>query len=121
MAASFAARPSGVPSQQHTNVVPGAYFEDIIEMTADNSYPANGYPFGNTQLQAVYGAYQQVVSVDVVNPIMVNSTGVPQAFFATWDRTHGTVRIYSAATDAELATSNAGANGFIAALRVRFF
>lgn len=124
MAASFAPRASAVPSQQHTNVVPGAFFEDIIEMTADNSYPltaTNGYPFGNTQLQSMYGgAYSTVISVDTVNPVMVSSTGVPEAFLATWDKVHGTIRIFSTATDAELANANAGANGFIASLRVRF-
>lgn len=124
MAASFAPRASMVPSQQHTNVVPGAYFEDIIEMTADNSYPltaTKGYPFTATQLQTMYGgAYSTLVSVDIVNPVMVNSSGVPQAFLASWDKVDSTVRIFSTATDAELANANGGANGFITSLRIRF-
>lgn len=124
MAATFAARASMVPSAQHTNEIPGNWFEDDIEMTADNSYPltaTNGYPFTNTQLQALYGgAYSTLRSVEVVNPVMVSSTGVPQAFIATWDKVHSTVRIFSTATDAELANANAGANGFITTLRVRF-
>lgn len=124
MAASFTPRASIVPSQVHTNEVPGNWFEDDVEMTADNSYPltaTNGYPFTSAILQTMYGgAYSTLRSVEVVNPVMVNSTGIPQAFIATWDKVHSTVRIFSTATDAELANSNAGANGFVTTLRVRF-
>lgn len=121
MAASFAPRASMVPSQQHTNEVPGNWYEDDIEITADNSYPAGGYPFTSTQLQTMYGgAYSTLRSVEMVNPVMVNSSGVPQAFLATWDKVNSKVRIFSTATDAELATSNAGANGFVATMRIRF-
>lgn len=122
MAATIATRASMIPSQIHTNTDPGWCMEDIIEVTADNSYPAGGYPFSNTQLQTLYGgAYSSLVSVDVVNPVMVNSSGVPEAFLASWDKVHSTVRIFSTATDAELATSNSGANGFTVSLRCRFF
>lgn len=124
MAATFAPRASMVPSQQHTNEIPGNWFDDDIEMTADNSYPltaTNGYPFTATQLQSLYGgAYSTLRSVEIVNPVMVNSTGVPQAFLATWDKVHSTIRILSLATDAELANGNGGANGFTVTMRVRF-
>src|SRR5229473_695016 len=125
MAATFAPRASMVPSQLHTNTVPGWNYEDDIEMTADNSYPltaTKGYPFTNTQLQSLYGAaYSTLVSVEVVNPVMVNSTGVPQAFLATWDKINSSVRIFSTATDAELLNAGAGANGFVTTLRCTFF
>lgn len=121
MAATFAARASMVPSQIHTNEVPGNWFEDLIEMTADNSYPAGGYAFTSTQLQTLYGAaYSTLRSVEIVQPVFVNSSGVPQAFLAAWDKTNSKIRILSLATDAELATSNSGANGFICTLKVRF-
>jgi hypothetical protein len=119
MSASFAFRAPG--EGFNAAKVPGAYLDALVEMTADNSYPltaTNGYPFTAAQLPG--GAYSLIESVDVVNPVMVNSTGVPQAFLAAWDKVHSTVRIFSLATDAELANANAGANGFVATLRVRF-
>jgi ABC-type transport system substrate-binding protein len=125
MAATFAPRASMVPSQIHTNTVPGWNFEDDIEITADNSYPltaTNGYPFTTALLQTMYGgAYTTLVSVEIVNPIMVNSSGAPQAFFITWDKIHSTIRIFSFATGAELANANAGANGFVGTMRCKFY
>jgi len=121
MAATFAPRASMIASALHTNEIPGNWFEDDIEMTADGSYPANGYAFGNAQLQTMYGgAYSTVRSVELVNPVMVSSSGAPQPFLAAWDKVHSTIRIFSTATDAELATANPSANGFVATFRVRF-
>src|SRR5258707_6624665 len=69
MAATFTNRPSMVPSQIHTNTVPGWCMEDIIDVTAGTAdYLAGGYLFGNAQLQTLYGAaFSTLVSVEVVD------------------------------------------------------
>jgi hypothetical protein len=125
MSASFAPRASLIPSQVHTNVVPGAYFEDIIEVTADNSYPAGGYAFGNTQLQTLYGgAYSTLVSVDVVND-WLNPAG-PTSYAAVWNKATGKLMAQSQAV-AGAANSNVDVTAttdlhlFTASVRIRFF
>jgi len=69
MAATFTNRASMVPSQVHTNTVPGWCQEDIVEVTAGTAdYLAGGYLFGNAQLATLYGgAYSTLISVEVVD------------------------------------------------------
>jgi hypothetical protein len=130
MAASFAPRASIVPSQVHTNVVPGVFFEDIIEVSADTSYPTGGYPFTNTQLQAMYGgAYSTLVSVDVVNPWFAASSST--MFLAAWNKATSSIMAFAqavagAATSQVQVTattnlSTGGGGQFICSLRIRFF
>lgn len=89
MAATFAPRASLVPSQLHTNVVPGVYFRDYIQVTGDTSYPTGGYPFGSAQLQTMYGgAYSTLVSVAVVNPWL---SSTPTGFTAYYNQATGKI------------------------------
>lgn len=130
MAATFAPRASLVPSQVHTNVVPGGYFEDIIEITAGTGdYLAGGYAFGNTQLQTMYGgAYSTLVSVDVVDHWRTATGGGTSTFIAVWDNVNKKVQAYgmNAAAGAgnpltEIPNATAGLNGLVCSLRIRFF
>jgi hypothetical protein len=119
MSASFAFRAAGDGSFNPVKV-PGTFYDAIVQMTADNSYPAGGYPLAVANLPAG-GAYSVIESVEVANPVFYNATtGVPSAFVPSWDNINKTVRIVSLATDAELATGNAGANALVCALKVRF-
>lgn len=89
MAATFAPRASLVPSQVHTNTVPGSCMEDWINITGDNSYPAGGYPFGVAQLQSLYGgAYSTLLSVEISNPWL---SATPTGFNAYWNQATGKV------------------------------
>jgi hypothetical protein len=123
MAATFAPRASIVASQIHTNVVPGAYFEDIIEVTGDASYPAGGYAFGVSQLQNMYGgAYSTLVSVDVVNPW---TSAVPTSFMAVWNKTTGKIMaqaqaVAGGATAQVDVTATTNLSTFTCSLRIRF-
>ena len=125
MAASFAPRASIIPSQQHTNVVPGAFFEDLIEVTGDNSYPAGGYLFTSAQLQTMYGgAYSTLVSVDVVNPWYAVSTKT--SFHAVWDKTNSKLlaqatAVAGAAVGDVDVTATTNLTTFTATIRIRFF
>ena len=125
MAATFAPRASLVPSQLHTNVVPGAYYEDIVEITGDTSYPAGGYAFGNTQLQTMYGgAYSTLVSVDVVNNWV---SAVPTSFFAVWNKATGKIMAHATPTPSGAAiaavdvTATTNLSTFTCSVRIRFF
>jgi hypothetical protein len=130
MAATFAPRPSLVPSQQHTNVVPGAFYEDIVEVTAGTAdYAAGGYAFGNAQLQTMYGgAYSTLVSVDVVDHWRTAAGGGTSSFVAVYDRVNQKVQAYGMNAAAgvsnaltEIANANANLNGLVCSLRIRFF
>jgi hypothetical protein len=124
MAATFAPRASLVPSQIHTNVVPGSYYEDIVEVTGDSSYPAGGYAFGNAQLQTMYGgAYSTLVSVDVVNNWV---SSVPTGFIAVWNKATGKIMaqaqaVAGAATAQVDVTATTNLSTFTCSLRIRFF
>jgi hypothetical protein len=128
MAATFAPRPSLVPSQQHTNVVPGAFFEDIIEVTAGTAdYLAGGYLFGNSQLQTMYGgAYSTLVSVDVVDNWRTAAGGGTACFVAVYDRVNQKIQAYtsngaSPAALLEIPNATATLNGLVCSIRIRFF
>ena len=129
MAATFAPRPSLVPSQIHTNVVPGAFFEDIIEVTAGTGdYLAGGYAFGTAQLQSMYGgAYSTLVSVDVVDNWRTAAGGGTSSFVAVYDRVNQKIQAYgmNAAAGAgnpltEIPNATAGLNGLVCSIRIRF-
>lgn len=130
MAASFAPRASIVPSQQHTNIVPGAFFEDIVEVTAGTAdYAAGGYAFGNTQLQTMYGgAYSTLVSVEVADHWRTAAGGGTTSFLAVWDAVNNKVQAYGMAAAAgvstgltEVANATANMNGLRCSLKIRFY
>lgn len=130
MAASFSTRASLVPSQQHTNVVPGVYFEDIVEITAGSTdYAAGGYLFGNAQLQTLYGgAYSTLVSVDVVDHWRTAAGGGTSAFLAVYDSVNQKIQAYGMNAAAgvsnpltEVANAAAAMNGLRCSIRIRFF
>jgi hypothetical protein len=128
MAATFSTRPSLVPSQVHTNTVPGWQNEDIIEITAGTGdYLAGGYLFGNAQLQTLYGgAYSTLTSVDVVDHWRTAAGGGTVAFFAIYDSVNQKVQAYgpSAAVATgftEVANADANLNGLRCSIRIRFF
>lgn len=130
MSASFAARASGVGSNNPAKV-PGSFFDALIEVTADNSYPltaTSGYPFGVAQLNALFGgAYSAIESVEVVNPWTNNTAGAAAScFVASFDKTHNSVRAFGTngagpATLLEVANGAATVNGLTCTLRVRFY
>lgn len=131
MSASFAPRTSLVPSAPHTNVVPGAYFEDIIEVTAGTAdYTAGGYAFGNAQLQAMYGgAYSTLVSVDIVDHWRTAAgAGITQQFLAMYDSVNQKIQAFGMAAAAgvstgltEVGNGTANMNGKVCSIRIRFF
>lgn len=130
MAASFAPRASLVPSQVHTNVIPGAYFEDIVEITAGaGDYLAGGYAFGSAQLQTMYGgAYSTLVSVDVVDHWRTAAGGGTSAFMAVYDAVNQKIQAYGMNAAAgvsnpltEVANASANINGLRCSIRIRFF
>ena len=124
MAATFTPLASLVPSQLHTNVVPGVYFEDYINITGDTSYPAGGYAFGNSQLQTMYGgAYSTLVSVDIVNPWL---SSTPTSFIAYYNQATGKVgamaqAVAGAATAQVDVTAATNMSTFTCTIRIRFF
>lgn len=128
MAATFSTRPSLVPSQVHTNTVPGWQNEDIIEITAGTGdYLAGGYLFGNAQLQTLYGgAYSTLTSVDVVDHWRTAAGGGTVSFLAVYDSVNQKIQAYgpSAAVATgftEIANANANLNGLRCSIRIRFF
>lgn len=126
MAATFATRAPGEGFNSWK--VPGAYFDAIVEVTADNSYPltaTNGYPFTTSQLNTMTGgAFTMIESVDVVNG-WINTAAGAQAFaVAAFDKVHSTVRAYGSNGAApallqELPNAAATLNGLTCSLRVR--
>jgi len=127
MAASFAMRAPGEGFNAWK--VPGAYFDGLVEVTADNSYPltaTSGYPFTATQLSTLTGgAFSLIESVEVVNPWTNNAAGVAAScFVASFDKAHSSVRAFGSngagpATLLEVANGAATINGFVCTLRVR--
>lgn len=126
MAATYAVRPSGVGSV-HAEKIPGSFFDALIEITADNSYPTGGYAFGITQLQSLFGgSYSAIESVEVVNQWGTDAGAT--AFLARFDRTNNKVQAFGMAAAAgvstgftEVANTNANVNGMKCTLRVRFY
>jgi hypothetical protein len=123
MAAAFAPRASLVPSQVHTDTVPGWCHEDIIEVTGDTSYPAGGYAFGTAQLQTMYGgAYSTLISVEVVDNWV---SAVPTSFLAVWNKATNKIMAHAqAVAGAAVAqvdvTATTNLSTFACSIRIRF-
>ena len=126
MSASYATRAPGEGFNAWK--VPGAYFDAIVEVTADNSYPltaTQGYPFGISQLNTLTGgSFSLIESVDVVNPWMSTSTGAQSCALASYDKVHGSVRAYGSNGAApallqEIPNAASTLNGLVCSLRVR--
>lgn len=123
MAATFAPRASLVPSQVHTNTVPGWAYEDLITVTGDSSYPAGGYAFGNAQLQSMYGgAYSTLISVDVVNPWL---SSTPTGYMAYYNPATGKIgamaqAVAGAAVAQVDVTATTNLSTFSCTIRIRF-
>ena len=127
MAATIAVRAPG----EGVNAwkVPGSYFDAIVEVTADNSYPltaTSGYPFGVTQLNTVTGgAFSMIESVEVAGPWTNNTAGAAAScFVCSYDKVHASVRAFGSngagpATLLEVANGAATVNGLTCSLRVR--
>lgn len=121
MAATFAARASGAGSV-HPEKVPGSFFDALIEVTGDASYPAGGYAFGIAQLSALFGgAYSTIESVEVVNPWDSGTT----SFTAVWIKSTAKVAaraqaVAGAATALVDVTAATNLSTFTCTLRVRF-
>lgn len=130
MAATFAPRASQSSSNVvHTNIVPGSWFEDIIEITAGTAdYAAGGYAFSATQLQTMYGgAYSTLLSVDVVDHWRTAAGGGTVSFLAVYDSVNQKIQAYGMAAAAgvstgftEVANGTANMNGLRCSIRVRF-
>lgn len=124
MSATIAARASGVGSV-HPEKVPGAFFDALIEMTGDSSYPADGYPFGIAQLQTLFGgAYSAIESIEVVNPWF--SAASDNIFIAAYSKDEGTVQAFCQAvaggsTPLAEITATTNLTAYTCTLRVRFF
>lgn len=122
MAATFAVRASGVGSV-HPEKVPGSFYDAIIQVTGDSSYPAGGYAFGITQLSTLFGgAYSAIESVEVVNPWDSGTT----SFMAVWINSTGKVAaraqaVAGAATAQVDVTAATNLSTFTCSLRVRFY
>lgn len=130
MAASFASRAAGDGSFNPSKV-PGTFFDVLVEVTADNSYPltaTSGYPFGISQLQTCNGCAGASVieSVEVVNHWTDNAAGAAaKCFVANFDKAHNSVRAFGSngagpATLLEVANGAATVNALVCTLRVRF-
>src|SRR5437879_3600006 len=97
MAATVALVPSGIGSFNPVKV-PGAFFDAIIELTADTSYPTGGYPFDVAQVQAATGnAYSAVESVEPQGLARVAAAGVT-ANGVAYDRVNKKVQFYVLST-----------------------
>jgi hypothetical protein len=119
MAASFATRAPGEGVNPWK--VPGAYFDAIVEVTGDASYPAGGYPFTTTQLNTLTGgAFSMIESVDVVNPW----DNVTTSFMAVWIKSTNKIAaraqaVAGGATAQVDVTATTPLTGFVCSLRVR--
>jgi hypothetical protein len=118
MAATFAFRSPG--EGFNPSKVPGAYFDALITVTGDNSYPTGGYPFGITQLNTLTGGAGSLIeSVEIANNWTSGTTGA----VAVFEPSTGKVRaIGGAASGAVLAELTAATNitAFACTLRVRW-
>jgi hypothetical protein len=109
--------------------IPGAYFDAIVEITGDASYPltaTSGYPFGVTQLNTLTGgAFSLIESVDVINNWTDNAAGAAaKCFVANYDKTHQSVRAFGSngagpATLLEVANAANTVQNLTCSLRVR--
>lgn len=130
MAATYAARASGVGSFNPV-AVPGSFFDAIIEITSGTAdYATGGYAFGVAQLQTLFGgAYSAIESVEVVNHWMATGGGTTtQLFIAVYDKVNQKVQAFGMAAAAGVSTgltecgaASANMNARTCSLRVRFY
>ena len=119
MAATFATRAPGEGFNAWK--VPGSYFDAIVEVTGDSSYPAGGYAFTATQLNTLTGgAFSLIESVEVVNPWDSGTT----SFMAVWIKSTNKVAaraqaVAGAATAQVDVTAATNLSTFTCSLRVR--
>lgn len=122
MAATFAFRASGVGSFQPVTP-PGAFFDALVQVTGDSSYPAGGYAFGVAQLQAMTGgAYSAIESVEVVNPWDSGTTSFTAVYIASTGKVAARAQaVAGAATALVDVTAATNLSTFTCTLRVRFY
>lgn len=120
MAATFAFRAAG--EGFNPAKVPGAYYDVLVEVTGDASYPAGGYPFTITQLQGITGGAGDLIeSVEVVNPWDSGTT----SYMAVWIKSTGKVAaraqaVAGAAVAQVDVTATTNLSTFTCTLRVRY-
>jgi hypothetical protein len=101
--------------------VPGAYFDAIVEVTGDASYPAGGYPITPALISTLTGgSFSMIESVDVVNPWDSTTT----SFMAVWIKSTGKVAaraqaVAGAATAQVDVTATTNLSTFTCSLRIR--
>ena len=105
---------------------PGEYFDMIIEMTGDSSYPTGGYPFGIAQLQTLFGgAYNGIAFVDIANAAAPAGQPATTAYLANYDRVAQKVQLFGSAAVAGAIFPEVTAAVNVATvkvrMRVRFF
>jgi hypothetical protein len=79
-------------------------YAQVAELDLDNSYPANGYDFAvgtanRTALDAVIGAGKTIVGVAQQTQHAISAKGIT----VTWDFANTKLRVWDAATGAEIA------------------
>lgn len=121
MAATFALRASGAGSFNPAKV-PGAFFDALLQVTGDASYPAGGYAV--TAASIPNGNFTTLESVEVVNH-WVSST--PTMFFAVWNNATGKIMAMATPTGAgaavaavDVTPTTTNLSTFTCTLRVRF-
>jgi len=121
MAASFATRAPGEGFNAWK--VPGSYFDAIVQVTGDSSYPTGGYAFGATQLNTLTGgAFSMIESVEVVGPW---ASSTPTLFSAYYNVSTGKVQAFGTGATAGAAvaylevTAATNLSTFTCSLRVR--
>lgn len=125
MAATFASV-ADLTDSIVTPKIPGSYFDCIIEMTGDSSYPTGGYPFGIAQLQTLFGgAYNGIAFVDIANAAAMVGQPATTAYLANYDRVSGKVQLFGSAAVAGAVFPEVAAAVSVATvkvrMRVRFF
>lgn len=119
MAATFATRAPGEGFNPWK--VPGAYFDALVEVTGDNSYPAGGYLFTAVQLNALTGgAFSMIESVDVVNPWDSTTTSYMAVWIKSTNKVAARAQAVAGATVAQVdVTATTNMTTFTCTLRVR--
>lgn len=104
MAATFTLRAGG--EGFHSSKVPGAYYDDLVEITAGTTdYTAGGYLFTMAQLQTANGnAGLLIESVEVADHWRTAAGGGTTAFLAVWDAVNNKVQAYGMAAAAGVGT-----------------
>lgn len=120
MAATIAFRAPGEGVNAYK--VPGAYFDALVEITGDSSYPAGGYPFGVTQLNTLGGgAFSMIESIEVVNPWDSGTTSFMAVYIKSTGKVAARAQAVAGAATAQVdVTATTNLSTFTCTLRVRF-